>query len=101
MSSGLVEHLFRHQSGRMVSHLARLLGTQHLDLAEEAAQDALLKALAVWPMEGVPPNPEAWLYRVAHNSAIDALRRQRWLNQNLIDASEKWKSRRKPRNPTN
>ena len=85
MSSGLVEHLFRHQSGRMVSHLARLLGTQHLDLAEEAAQDALLKALAVWPMEGVPPNPEAWLYRVAHNSAIDALRRRRWLNQNLID----------------
>ena len=77
----VVEHLFRRQWGRTVSHLARLLGSQHLDLAEEAVQDALLKALAVWPLHGVPPNPEAWLHRVAHNSAIDSLRRQRMHQQ--------------------
>ena len=36
----LLEHLFRHQSGRVVAHLTHLLGPAHLDLAEEAMQEA-------------------------------------------------------------
>jgi len=42
--SGSVEHLFRHESGRIVSYLTRLLGPEHMDLAEEVVQDSLLKA---------------------------------------------------------
>jgi RNA polymerase sigma-70 factor, ECF subfamily len=42
----LVEHLFRHSAGHMVARLARWLGAARLDLAEEAVQDALLRALA-------------------------------------------------------
>ena len=61
----------------MVSHLTRLLGPAHLSLAEEAVQDSMLKALSSWPYDGVPQNPEGWLFRVAHNAAIDAVRRQR------------------------
>ena len=61
----------------MVSHLARLLGAANLSLAEEAVQDAMLRALSSWPYEGVPRNPEGWLFRVAHNAAIDAIRRRR------------------------
>lgn len=80
MSSGdtglLLDHLFRQQAGRIVSHLARQLGPAHLDLAEEAAQDALLRALQSWPFHGVPDNPAAWLFRSAHNAAIDAIRRR-------------------------
>jgi RNA polymerase sigma-70 factor (ECF subfamily) len=76
---GLVEHLFRHQSGRMVSHLVRLLGPTHLDLAEETVQDAMLRALQTWPQTGVPENAAAWLFRVAHNAAIDAVRRKQLL----------------------
>lgn len=76
---GLVEHLFRHQSGRMVSHLVRLLGPSHLDLAEETVQDAMLRALQTWPQSGVPENAAAWLFRVAHNAAIDAVRQRRLL----------------------
>lgn len=76
---GLVDHLFRHQAGRIVSHLARLLGPSHLDLAEEAVQDAMLRALQTWPQQGVPDNPPGWLFRVARNAAIDALRRRRLL----------------------
>jgi RNA polymerase sigma-70 factor, ECF subfamily len=71
----LIEHLFRRQAGKMVAHLTRLLGPAHLDLAEEAVQDTMLRALQGWPFQGIPPNPEAWLFRVAHNAAIDALRR--------------------------
>jgi RNA polymerase sigma-70 factor, ECF subfamily len=73
----LIEHLFRRQAGKMVAHLTRLLGPAHLDLAEEAVQDTMVRALQGWPFQGIPPNPEAWLFRVAHNAAIDAIRRRR------------------------
>jgi len=73
----LLEHLFRHQAGRMVAHLTRVLGPQHLDLAEETVQEAMVRALETWPYQGIPENAAGWLYRVAHNAAIDALRRSR------------------------
>jgi RNA polymerase sigma-70 factor, ECF subfamily len=73
----LLEHLFRHQAGRMVAHFTRLFGPAHLELAEETVQEAMLRALQTWPYAGVPENPAAWLFRVAHNSAIDAIRRGR------------------------
>lgn len=73
----LLEHLFRHQAGRIVAHLTRLLGPAHLDLAEETVQETMLRALQSWPYQGVPENAAAWLFRVAHNVAIDAVRRNR------------------------
>jgi RNA polymerase sigma-70 factor, ECF subfamily len=78
----LLEHLFRHQVGRVVGHLARVLGAARLDLAEESMQEAMLRALQAWPYQGIPENPGAWLFRVAHNAAIDSLRRGRFLEQN-------------------
>ena len=74
-TGGLLEHLFRHQAGRMVAHLTRLLGPAHIDLAEETVQETMLRALQTWPYQGVPENAAAWLFRVAHNVAIDAVRR--------------------------
>lgn len=73
---GLVDHLFRHQAGRMVSTLTRIFGPQRIDLAEEVVQDALLRALQVWPFRGLPENPVGWLVEVAKNRALDALRRE-------------------------
>ena len=81
-TGGLLEHLFRHQSGRVVAHLARVLGPARLDLAEESMQEAMLRALQLWPYQGVPDNAAGWLYRVAHNAAIDAIRRGKFLEQN-------------------
>ncbi len=72
----LVEHLFRRESGRMVATLARILGSAHLDLAEEVVQEALIEALLRWPFGGVPDNPGAWLMRVARNRAVDVFRRR-------------------------
>lgn len=65
----------------MVAHLTRVLGPAHLDLAEETVQEAMLKALQTWPYQGLPENPSAWLFRVAQNSAIDAVRRNRLIGQ--------------------
>jgi RNA polymerase sigma-70 factor (ECF subfamily) len=46
-----------------------------LDTAEEAYQDACLKALTAWPKNGPPRDPAAWLIFVGRNVAIDAKRR--------------------------
>lgn len=75
--SGLVEHFFRHETGRLHGALIRLLGVQNLALAEDVAQEAMLRALRTWSMGGVPANPSAWITQVAMNLARDALRHQR------------------------
>ena len=72
----LADHLFRREAGRMVSSLVRVLGVRHLALAEDAVQDALVRALETWKFGGAPRNPAAWLMRTAHNRAIDVLRRR-------------------------
>jgi RNA polymerase sigma-70 factor, ECF subfamily len=73
----MLEHLFRHQAGRMVARLTRLLGPAYITLAEEAVQESMLRALKSWPYTGVPESPGGWLFRVAHNCAIDAVRRNK------------------------
>ena len=71
----LVEHLFRHEAGRITASLTRALGARHLGLAEEATQEALVRAMQRWPFGGVPLEPAAWLHTVARNYARDQLRR--------------------------
>ncbi len=50
-----------------------------LDLAEEAVQEACLRALAHWPKNGPPRDPAAWLVFVGRNVAIDHTRRRKRL----------------------
>ena len=71
------EHLFRHESGRMVAALTRIFGVHNLTLAEDVVQDAFCRALETWKLRGVPDNPSAWLMKTAKNRAIDVLRRER------------------------
>ncbi|HEV8239719.1 MAG TPA: sigma-70 family RNA polymerase sigma factor, partial [Thermoanaerobaculia bacterium] len=73
----LVEDLFRHRYGALVARLCRVLGAERLELAEDVVQEALLSALRNWPADGVPEQPEAWVFRVARNRALDALRRSK------------------------
>src|SRR5262249_5983550 len=79
---------FRRVPGQMVATLPGTLGARHLAPAEEASQDALVKARQVWPHEGVPSNPTAWLVQVAKNRALDLLRRdQRLIDLDALDTS--------------
>lgn len=73
---GLVEHLFRQHAGMMTAVLARIFGSAHLDLVEDVVQDALVRALEVWPLAGTPAHPSAWLIQVAKNRALDVVRRR-------------------------
>ena len=58
-----------------------------LDLAEEAFQDACLRALKSWPEKGPPRDPAAWLIMVGRNSGIDQIRRRS--RQEALPSEEK------------
>ncbi|MEO0422221.1 MAG: sigma-70 family RNA polymerase sigma factor [Pseudomonadota bacterium] len=71
-----LDQVTRRERGRLIAGLVRLLGAQQVALAEDVAQEAVLKALASWPYKGLPDNPGGWLARVAQRCAIDRLRRE-------------------------
>lgn len=49
-----------------------------LDMAEEAFQEASLRALRLWPQNGPPRDPAAWLMLVGRNAGIDMVRRSKY-----------------------
>ena len=70
----LLPNLFRLEFSKMVAVLCRHFGLQHIELAEDIASDAFLKAAEYWPVHGIPDNPAGWLYTVAKNKARDHLK---------------------------
>ena len=70
-----IERVARESYGRLMAYLT--VHTRDLASAEDALSDALVKALAAWPRDGVPQNPEAWLLTAARHSLIDVIRHQR------------------------
>ena len=74
-----IEAVWKIESTRLIAAIARV--THDVGIAEELAQDALVTALEVWPEEGIPDNPGAWLMTAAKRRAIDSLRRGRMLLQ--------------------
>ena len=66
----LVEHLFRHQAGRMVARLTRLLGPARVGLAEDTVQEAMVRALQTWPYQGVPDNAAGSSRSITRSNAM-------------------------------
>lgn len=71
----LALRIVRTEWSRIVSVAMRIL--HDLDLAEDAAQEALLIATQKWPAEGIPANPGAWLTTVTRRRALNLLRGQK------------------------
>lgn len=69
----MVDHLFRHQYGKMVAILSKIFGLSHLELIEDAIQDTFLKAALQWKINK-PEHPEAWLTQAAKHRVIDLIR---------------------------
>lgn len=74
-----IDAIWRIESPRLIAGLARML--RDVGAAEDAAQDALVRALETWPRDGVPDNPGAWLMTTAKRLAIDRVRRARTLER--------------------
>jgi RNA polymerase sigma factor (sigma-70 family) len=83
----LVDHFFRHESGKMISVLTNIFGTENLDLAEDVVQDSLIEAIRQWQYKGIPDNPSAWLFRVAKNKALNIINREKYKRQYSREAS--------------
>ena len=71
----LVDHFFRNEYGRAVSFLTSKFGSHHLELAEDAVQEALIRAMQTWSFGKIPQNPTGWILRASQNKMIDHLRR--------------------------
>ncbi|GAB2174452.1 RNA polymerase sigma factor [Dongia sp. agr-C8] len=70
----VAEAAARRSYGKLVAFLAAQ--SRDLAAAEDALAEAFASALADWPRNGVPDNPEAWLLTAARRRAIDAVRRK-------------------------
>ena len=92
----LVEHFFRHEYGRLVAMLSCRVGVKYIEDVEDTVQSALMTALETWTMAGMPNNPPAWLFRVAHNNLMGELRRRtscsRILEQKVKEDTDTLKS---------
>jgi len=84
----LPEHYLRHESGRLVSVLSRRFGMHRVELCEDAVQTALLRAVQSWAQRGPPDDKSAWLYRVALNEVLGALRRERRTDAPIDDVEQ-------------
>ena len=69
-----VEHLFRHEYGKLVALLLKKIGLQHLDAIEDAVQWAMTQALESWRKNHIPKSPAAWLYQVAYRQLLSNFR---------------------------
>ena len=67
------ERVVREEYPRILATLIRVTGD--VDLAQDALQDAVVRAIETWPRDGVPDEPRAWLTVVARRCAIDRIRR--------------------------
>jgi RNA polymerase sigma factor (sigma-70 family) len=72
-----LDAIWRIESPKLIGGLTRML--RDVGRAEELAQDAFVAALTQWPQEGIPRNPGAWLMTTAKRRAIDAIRREKTL----------------------
>lgn len=83
----LVEHFFRHESGKMISVLTGIFGTSNFTLVEDIVQDTLIEAIGNWTYNGVPENPVGWLYTVARNKTLNAVKRESHLQRFISERS--------------
>src|SRR5882724_3191492 len=74
LEQATLDRLMAELRPRLHRYCARMVGSA-ID-GEDVVQEALAKAAAAFPAGGID-RPESWLFRIAHNAALDALRRRK------------------------
>jgi RNA polymerase sigma-70 factor (ECF subfamily) len=72
-ADAVLTRIVRDHAGRLATSLIRVTGD--FATSEDLVQEAIEVALRRWPAEGIPERPDAWLFTVARNRAVDRLRR--------------------------
>jgi RNA polymerase sigma-70 factor, ECF subfamily len=79
----VLARVHREEHSRLLATLVRRFGD--LDLAEDAAQEAMEAAVTSWPVDGVPRHPLAWLITTARRRALDRIRRDSVLARRIAE----------------
>jgi RNA polymerase sigma factor (sigma-70 family) len=80
----LIPHLFRSEYQKIVSVLCRQFGFDQIETAEDISSETFLTASQIWGLNGLPPNPVAWLYNVAKNKAKNHLQRDKVFGGKIV-----------------
>jgi len=72
-----IDQLYKKQFGKLVASLLYSSRNIDLEMAEDIAQDSFSAALANWTLNGIPLNPNGWLYKVCRNKALTLLTRNK------------------------
>ncbi len=84
MTHHAADAVARQAYGKLVAWLS--YQWRDISAAEDALSTAFIKALEVWPVQGVPDKPEGWLLSVARNELLQVARRERLHNSPQIQA---------------
>ena len=68
----------------MTAALSHFFGLQHLEFVEDVVQETFYAALKTWPTR-FPPDPRAWLFKVAKNKAINLIKRNHHIRDHLLN----------------
>lgn len=88
-SSQVVEHLFRTEYGKLVAIITGMIGSSHIQLAEDIVQETLISAIHSWGIEGIPPNPTGWLVLVAKRKALNEIKRNKIIQEHHLANEQK------------
>jgi RNA polymerase sigma factor (sigma-70 family) len=83
-TNNLIPNLFRTEFSKICSVLSKKFGLEHIEIAEDLAADTFFTASQAWALNGIPPNPTAWLYNVAKSKAKNYLQRNHLLQTKII-----------------
>lgn len=82
-----VEVVFKREYTRLIAMLVSRYGRQHIELVEDAVQEALYKATKLWPFQP-PEKPAAWLMQVANHYILDQFKRSEYRQRSADDIPE-------------
>lgn len=82
-SNELIPHLFKTEYRKIISVLCKRFGIEHIEIAEDIANDTFLLASETWGLKGIPENPTAWLYIVAKNKTKDYFKRDKLFSHKI------------------
>lgn len=83
-STAAINTIYKKNFSRMVIALAKYTGLRDLASAEDIVQEAFAEAARKWDTV-LPDNPEAWLYRVCRNLALNTLRNNKYFETRQVD----------------